>query len=121
MADLYTITLKNGKRYVTRVGHKFTVSEHILTGPPNIERSAIEEKLGMDVATLEVTIEASATDTINGVPMLQAIGQGLLRRRGISYPSLVHGFASNEIGTVVRFSGFIGALDELTRLRQSFL
>ena len=44
---------------------------------PNIARSAIEEKLGMDVATLEVTIEASLSDVINGVPIMQAIGQGL--------------------------------------------
>jgi uncharacterized phage protein (TIGR02218 family) len=86
-----------------------------LTGPPNIARSAIEEKLGMDVATLEVTIEASLTDVINGVPILQAIGQGMFDGAAFRIDRLFMDSASTQIGTVVRFSGFIGALDELTR------
>ncbi|MGC2741676.1 MAG: DUF2163 domain-containing protein, partial [Candidatus Angelobacter sp.] len=79
MADLYTITLTGGSvlRYTTWDTTLTVSGNTFLTGPPNIERSAIEEKLGMDVATLEVTIAASATDLVNGVPILQAIGQGL--------------------------------------------
>jgi uncharacterized phage protein (TIGR02218 family) len=117
MADLYTITLKNGTalRYTTWDTNLVVLGNTFVTGPPNIARSAIEEKLGMDVATLEVTIEASLTDTINGVPMLQAIGQGLFDGAAFRIDRLFMDFASNQIGTVVRFSGFIGALDELTR------
>src|SRR5579864_5879932 len=79
MADLYTITLKNGTalRYTTWDTNLTVLGNSFLTGPPNIARSAIEEKLGMDVATLEVTIEASLADVINSVQILQAIGQGL--------------------------------------------
>ena len=69
----------------------------------------------MDVATLEVTIEASLTDLINGVPILQAIGQGLFDGATFRIDRLFMDSASNQIGSVVRFSGFIGALDELTR------
>jgi len=69
----------------------------------------------MDVATLEVTIEASMTDVINGVPILQAIGQGLFDGATFRIDRLFMDSSSNQIGTVVRFSGFIGALDELTR------
>ena len=117
MADLYTITLKNGTalRYTSWDTNLTVLGNTFLTGPPNIARSAIEEKLGMDVATLEITIEASVTDTINGVPMLQAIGQGLFDGAGFRIDRLFMDSASNQIGTVVRFSGFIGALDELTR------
>src|SRR5579864_8209642 len=68
-----------------------------------------------DVATLEVTIEASLADVINSVPILQAIGQGLFDGAGFRIDRLFMDPASNQIGTVIRFSGFIGALDELTR------
>lgn len=117
MADLYTITLKNGTalRYTSWDTNLTVLGNTFLTGPPNIARSAIEEKLGMDVATLEVTIEASVTDVINGVPILQAIGQGLFDGAAFRIDRLFLDAASNQIGSVVRFSGFIGALDELTR------
>lgn len=117
MADLYTITLKNGTalRYTSWDTNLLVLGNTFLTGPPNIARSAIEEKLGMDVATLEVTLEASLTDVINGVPILQAIGQGLFDGAAFRIDRLFMDSASNQIGTVVRFSGFIGALDELTR------
>jgi uncharacterized phage protein (TIGR02218 family) len=100
MADLYTISLKNGSalRYTTWDTNLIVLGNTFLTGPPNIERSAIEEKIGMDVATLELTIEASLSDMVNGVPIFQAIGQGFF-----------------DGGTVIRFSGFIGQVEELTR------
>jgi len=117
MADLYTITLKNGTalRYTTWDTNLVVLGNKFLTGPPNIARSAIEEKLGMDVATLEVTIEASLTDTVNGVPILQAIGQGLWDGASFRIDRLFMDSNSTQIGTVVRFSGFIGPVDELTR------
>jgi uncharacterized phage protein (TIGR02218 family) len=117
MADLYTITLKSGTalRYTTWDTNLTVLGNTFLTGPPNIARSAIEEKLGMDVATLEITIEASLTDTLNGMPILQAIGQGFFDGANFRIDRLFMDSASNQIGTVLRFSGFIGALDELTR------
>jgi uncharacterized phage protein (TIGR02218 family) len=117
MADLYTITLKNGTalHYTSWDTNLTVLGNTFLTGPPDIARSAIEEKLGMDVATLEVTIEASMTDVLNGVPILQAIGQGLFDGATFRIDRLFMDSSSNQIGTVVRFSGFIGALDELTR------
>jgi uncharacterized phage protein (TIGR02218 family) len=117
MADLYTITLKSGTalRYTTWDTNLTVLGNTFLTGPPNIARSAIEEKLGLDVATLEVSIEASLTDRINGVPVLQAIGQGLFDGAAIRIDRLFMDSGSNQIGTVVRFAGFIGPVDELTR------
>lgn len=117
MADLYTITLKNGTalRFTTWDSNLVVLGNKFLTGPPNIARSAIEEKLGMDVATLEITIEASLADTINGVPILQAIGQGLFDGAAFRIDRLFMDSNSNQIGTVVRFSGFVGPVEELTR------
>src|SRR6201999_365704 len=79
MADLYTITLKAGNvlRYTTWDSALTVLGNTFLTGPPNIERTAIEEQLGMAVSTIEVTITASATDLLSGVPILQSIGLGL--------------------------------------------
>jgi uncharacterized phage protein (TIGR02218 family) len=117
MADLYTITLKNGAalRYTSWDTNLVVLGNTFLTGPPNIERSAIEEKIGMDVATLELTIEASLTDLVNGVPIFQAIGQGFFDGAGFRIDRLFMDSSSNQIGTVVRFSGFIGQVEELTR------
>ena len=117
MADLYTITLKSGTalRYTTWDTNLVVLGNTFLTGPPHIARSAIEEKIGMEVATLEVTIEASLTDTVSGVPILQAIGQGIFDGAGFRIDRLFMDSNSNQIGAVVRFSGFIGPVEELTR------
>src|SRR6185312_5905909 len=117
MADLYTFTLKSGAvfRYTSWDTNLVVMGNTFLTGPPNIARSAIEEKLGMDVATLELTIEASLTDTVNGIPVLQAIGRGLVDGAGLRIDRLFMDAGGNQIGTVVRFSGFIGQVEELTR------
>src|ERR1051326_5210048 len=117
MADLYTFTLKSGTVFrctswdtnLTVLGNTF------LTGPPHIARTAIEEKLGLDPATLELTIEASLTTTANGVPVLQAIERGLVDGAGLRIDRLFMDSAGNQIGTVVRFSGFMGQVEELTR------
>lgn len=117
MADLYTITLKSGTvlRYTTWDSSLTVSGNTFLTGPPNIHRSAIEEKLGMDVGALEVTINASLTDTVNGVPVLQAIGQGLFDGAAFKIERLFMDSASTQIGTVIRFAGFVGPVEELTR------
>src|SRR5882672_4055513 len=117
MADLYTITLKSGTalRYTTWDANLTVLGNTFLTGPPNISRTAIEEKLGMDVSTIEITIDASLADLVNGVPILQAIGLGMFDGAAVKIERLFMDPAGLQIGTVVRFAGFIGAVDELTR------
>lgn len=117
MADLYTITLKAGNvlRYTTWDSTLTVLGNTFLTGPPNIERTAIEEQLGMDVSTIEVTITAGASDLINGVPILQAIGMGLFDGAAFKIERLFMDSSGQQIGTVIRFAGFIGPVDELTR------
>ncbi len=116
MADLYTITLKSGTvlRYTTWDTTVVVLGNTFLTGPPSIERTHIEEKLGMDVATIELTIQASLSDLVNGTPILQAIGQGLWDGAAFRIDRLFMGPAGNQIGTVIRFSGVVGPVDELT-------
>ncbi|HET6842175.1 MAG TPA: DUF2163 domain-containing protein [Candidatus Angelobacter sp.] len=117
MADLYTITLMSGTvlRYTTWDRNLVVLGNTFLTGPPNIERTSIEEKLGMDVSTIEITIEASLSDVVNGTPILQAIGLGLWDGAAFRIDRLFMDSSGNQIGTVVRFSGVVGPVDELTR------
>ena len=53
MADLYTITLTSGTvlRLTTWDANLVVSGNTFLTGPPSIKRSAIEEKLGLDVSS----------------------------------------------------------------------
>jgi len=117
MADLYTITLVSGTvlRYTTWDTTLIVSGNTFLTGPPSIQRSAIEEKIGMDVATIEVTIQASATDLLSGVPLLQTIGMGLWDGAAFKIERLFMDENGVKIGTVIRFAGFIGPVEELTR------
>lgn len=117
MADLYTITLTAGTvlRYTTWDSTLVVLGNTFLTGPPNFERTAIEEKIGMDVSTIELTIKASTTDLINGVPILQAIGMGLFDGATFKIERLFMDSNGVQIGKVIRFAGFIGPVDELGR------
>jgi uncharacterized phage protein (TIGR02218 family) len=117
MADLYTITLKAGTvlRYTTWDTTLKVLGNTFLTGPPSIERTAIEEQLGLDVSTIEVTVTASPSDLISGVPILQAIGMGLFDGAAFKIERLFMDSNNQQIGTVIRFAGFIGPVDELAR------
>lgn len=116
MADLYTITLMGGTvlRYTTWDQTLVVLGNTFLTGPPNIERTAIEEKTGLDVATIEVVIRASLTDVVNGTPLLQALGQGLWDGASFRIDRLFMDSLGNQIGALNRFSGVVGPVDELT-------
>jgi uncharacterized phage protein (TIGR02218 family) len=102
-------------RYTTWDSTLVVLGNTFLTGPPNFQRTAIEEKLGMDVSTIELTIQASATDLVNGVPILQAIGLGLFDGAAFKIERLFMDSTGIQIGTVIRFSGFIGPVNELSR------
>src|SRR5438270_1855115 len=117
MADLYTITLTAGTvlRYTTWDSNLTVLGSTFLTGPPNFERSAIEEKTGMDVSTIELTIKASLTDLVNGVPILQALRQGLFDGATFKIERLFMDSNGVQIGKVIRFAGFVGPVNELTR------
>jgi uncharacterized phage protein (TIGR02218 family) len=55
------------------------------------------------------------SDVLNGVPILQSIGQGLFDGAAFRIDRLFMDSSGAQIGTVVRFSGFIGPVDELSR------
>src|SRR5258708_10127577 len=71
----------------------------------------------MDVSTIEITIKASLADLVplSGTPILQAIGLGLWDGAAFRIDRVFMDSAGNQIGTVTRFSGVVGPVDELTR------
>ena len=117
MADLYTVTLVGGStlRYTSWDSNLTVLGNVFLAGPPHLRRSQIEEKIGLEVAALELAVLAAQTDTINGVPILEMIASGAFDGASLRIDRLFMDAAGNQIGTVVRFSGVIGAVEEVTR------
>ena len=128
MADLFTVTLKNGTvlRYtdwempLTISYGAPLVTESYLAGPPNFERGAISETVGFEVATMEFTVAAWPTDLIYGVPILQTIARGDWDQALVQVKRLYLDPALQPIGMFVRFLGQLGELDEVTRTEAKF-
>lgn len=117
MADLYTITLVAGAvlRYTSWDSDLTVLGNVFFVGPPHLRRSQIEEKIGLEVAALELEVLAAQSDTINGTPILQMIASGSFDGASLRIDRLFMDAAGNQIGTVIRFSGVIGAVEEVTR------
>ncbi len=117
MADLYTIALKSGTvlRYTTWDTSLNVLGNLFLTGPPHLQRSRIEEKIALEATSLELEIAASTSDTISGVPILQMIAAGPFDGAMVKIERLFMDSSGVQIGTVVRFSGIVGAIDEIQR------
>jgi uncharacterized phage protein (TIGR02218 family) len=123
MAELYTITLVDGTvlRYTTFDQNLIVAGQIFLSGPPNFVRSEVEETLGISkVGTLSLEIYASPTDVVEGVPILQRIARGDFDKAQITVQRLFMDENLGQQGTVIRFVGNIGDLDELGRVNAKF-
>lgn len=114
-ADLWTLTLPGGT--VVRwsgADRPITANGHVHALGPAIERGTISEKIGLEVATLTMTITANADDTINGVPIIPFIA-----RRGLDGAAvrLDRAFMAEwdlpAVGTVLRFAGKITSIGDI--------
>lgn len=106
MADLLTLTLIDGTviRYslwdtaLTYGGNTF------LKGPV-IERGRVRTIIGFEVDTLDLTINATASDTINGTPILQAAARGMLDGATVLLERAFMDTPPNIVGGYINFSG----------------
>jgi uncharacterized phage protein (TIGR02218 family) len=114
-ADIWTITLPGGS--IVRwsgADRAIAANGHIYALGPLIERGAISEKIGLEVATLTMTITANADDRINGVPIIPFIA-----RRGLDGAAirLERAFMADwgvpAAGSVLRFAGKITAIGDI--------
>lgn len=80
-AELWTFTLANGviARYTTLDADVTVGGTTWLAGGPVLSRPASHQVSGVQVGEFEVTVEPAATDTIAGLPWVQAARLGLLR------------------------------------------
>lgn len=114
-ADLWTITLANGDALRwSGADQAVTANGHVFALGPLIERGPISEKIGLEVATIEVTIDAGASDLIGGMALVPFIvARGLdgasLRLDRAFRPD----WSSPVVGTVLRFSGRVTSIGEI--------
>lgn len=114
-ADLWTIILSGGGvlRWTSHDRPIFANGNWFAAGP-QIERSSISEKRGVEVATLTVTITALDDDLVNGVPLI-----GFISRHGFDGASfkLERAYApdwnSPITGTLIRFAGKQTSVDSI--------
>jgi uncharacterized phage protein (TIGR02218 family) len=116
MADLWTLTLPGGSVFRWS-GADVSLIANGNTYPlgPIIERGAVSEKRGLEVATLDVGITANAGDLINGVPLIPFI-----RSHGLdgAVVRLDRGFGTDWAlpltGTTLRFAGKVTAISAIS-------
>jgi hypothetical protein len=134
MVDLWKITLNGGSVVIRWHGgagnpqasdgsYSFTAAASqptaangtYLKGPP-IDRGKISTKLGLQVATLEMTVSANASDLINGKPLLPfAQNRGFDGATVVLYRAFLPSWAAPITGLVTAFSGRVTALKDVSR------
>lgn len=118
MADLYTITTPGGLvlRYSGRPW-PVTVNGVTWSTGPLLSRSRTRLKVGVEVDTLDVTLNADPTVQVNGVPIVQFIARrGLDDARLLLERAFAAGPGEAVVGTLALFEGRISQARDVSRL-----
>lgn len=114
MADLFTFTLVGGfvARY-TNVESSITVGGHTFNGNDIIiARSKTRIMIGVEVDTMDMTVNALPSHLLNGTPWLQAVRQGALDGASLLVERLfMPTWGDTSCGTVILFSGTVAGAD----------
>ena len=98
----YTNYYYSGSDYdVTNGGHTYTGSDAIFA------RDGLKQTIGLEVATMNITINATASMLVLGVPFMQAITQGILDGALIKVERAFLNADHSVIGTVNWFQGHV--------------
>jgi uncharacterized phage protein (TIGR02218 family) len=122
VADCYTFTLKTGLILtytnadvpITLNGYVYLASSILVSG------LKFKCTTGLEVDQQQITISAKTTDTVGGVPFLQALGRGVfdgceIQRERAFLNSWNATDTANPIGSVILFKGRIGTVDSIGR------
>jgi uncharacterized phage protein (TIGR02218 family) len=122
VADCYTFTLitglvltyTNADVPVTLNGYVYAANSILVDG------LKFKCAAGLEVDQQQITVSARATDTVGGVPFLQALRNGVfdgceIQRERAFLNSWAAADAANPIGSVILFKGRIGAIDSIGR------
>lgn len=123
-ADLYTLTLLDGTvlRYTTWDKQITTLDARVFNpGTPNIKRTNLSSKVGLEVSTLNIEFQAVDTDPINGIPAMQLIAKGGFSGAIVQLETAVMlSPGDTSAGTVMEFIGEMAGADEIGRSAAKF-
>ncbi len=118
MADCYTFTLRTGL-ILTYTNADVPIA---LNGYTYLANSVLIDGLkfkcavGLDVDQQQLTISAKPTDTINGVPFLEAIRNGVFDGREVQREkAFLTSWAAAPVGSTILFKGRVGTIDSIGR------
>ncbi|MGH6822811.1 MAG: DUF2163 domain-containing protein [Methylocella sp.] len=122
LADCYTFTLLTGLILtytsadvpVTLNGYVYAANSILVDG------LKFKSAVGLEVDQQQITVSARATDTVGGVPFLQALRNGVfdgaeVQRERAFLNSWSLSDAANPIGSVILFKGRVGTVDSIGR------
>jgi uncharacterized phage protein (TIGR02218 family) len=122
VADCYTFTLLTGLILtytnadvpVTLNGYVYAANSILVDG------LKFKCAAGLEVDQQQITVSARATDTVGGVPLLQALRNGVfdgceIQRERAFLNSWAPADTANPIGSVILFKGRIGTVDNVGR------
>jgi uncharacterized phage protein (TIGR02218 family) len=122
VADCFTFTLLTGLILtytnadvpVTLNGYVYAANSILVDG------LKFKCAAGLEVDQQQITVSARATDTVGGVPFLQALRNGVfdgceIQRERAFLNSWAASDAANPIGSVILFKGRVGTVDSIGR------
>ncbi|MGH6838715.1 MAG: DUF2163 domain-containing protein [Methylocella sp.] len=122
VADCYTFTLLSGliltytnaDQPVTLNGYVYAANSILVDG------LKFKCAAGLEVDQQQITVSARATDTVGGVPFLQALRNGVfdgceIQRERAFLHSWAQADTANPIGSVILFKGRVGTVDSIGR------
>ena len=123
-ADLYTITLLDGTvlQYTSWDKTITTVDARVFTpGPPNLKRTRLTSKVGLEVVTMNLEFQADDLVLIEGVNAMQFIANGGFTGAIVQLETAIMlNPADTTAGTVIQFIGEIGPADSIGRSTAQF-
>jgi hypothetical protein len=123
MADLWAITLNGGavvRWHGAGVPTSLAFNGQTYARGPVIDRGKISTKLGVEVATLDVSTSAGASDLINGAPLTPfAQGRGFDGATVVLYRAFLASWDPpyTVVGAVIAFSGRVTAMKDISRAK----
>lgn len=120
IADLYTFTLRNG-RVLAYTNADVSVDWNGVTFLANsvlVDGLRYRCSVGLDVDQQQITIAAHESDTVGGVPFLQALRNGIFDGCRVARErAFLAGWGMPPIGTILLFKGRIGTIDRIGRTK----
>jgi uncharacterized phage protein (TIGR02218 family) len=123
MCDLWAITLNGGTTiywHSAGINTALSFNGNSYAAGPLIDRGKISTKLGLEVATLDMNVSATASDLINGVPLIAfAQGRGFDGATVVLYRAFLANwsFPYTIVGATIAFSGRVTQLKDVSRAK----